>query len=278
MKINNNIGIAIATCGSVDRLGDLLGSFTLKTLSKVEIVVVNDGTKESIEWIYDQLKVLGDQVNIDVIQHDINKGVGVTKNDGLRHLLKNENIEHFFVIEDDIRIKDQFVFDQYIEVSKETGIKHFNYALHGLANIKYPSKDPNPRKVISYETCKIALYRHCVGAFSYFSRDLLEDIGLINEEYFNGCDHVEHTKRIADSGKYHPPFWWFADLPNSHELLSDIPWSIETSTISSNPKHREIMRKADEIFFKQYGHYPLQTPQSSIEDVLKTLKKLKPNG
>jgi hypothetical protein len=50
---------------------------------------------------------------------------------------------------------------------------------------------------------------------------VLEQVGLIDERFYNAFDHVEHTYRIIKAG-FHPNFWWFADVANSHDLLSDI--------------------------------------------------------
>jgi hypothetical protein len=133
---------------------------------------------------------------------------------------------------------------------------------------------PNPRIVVDYNTSKIAFYPHCVGAFSYYSRSCLENAGLIDEEYYNACEHVDHTYSIIKTDM-HPPFWWFADIDESWKYLGDEEWSISKSTISSNPNHSDMMRIADGIFVRKHDMYPCEIPDSSIDYVKSTIKKLK---
>jgi hypothetical protein len=140
-------------------------------------------------------------------------------------------------------------------------------------------KTPNPRTIIDYcahgvPILKVPLYPHCVGAFSYYSKSCLETVGLIDESYFNACEHVDHTYAIINAGM-HPPFWYFADIENSENYLGDEEWSLEKSTISSNPLHQQMMRNADSIFVKKHGHYPGQTPLVDHDVVAKSLKQIK---
>jgi glycosyltransferase involved in cell wall biosynthesis len=209
--------------------------------------------------------------------NEVNLGVGKSKNIALKHLL-NKGCDHIFLIEDDIFILDPSVFERYIEASKITGIQHFNFSLHGVMNKKweqraFPDVIPNPRVIIDYKSVKIPLYPHCVGAFSYYSRECLETVGLIDEKFYNACEHVDHTYKIIKAGM-HPPFWFFADIENSGDYLGDEPWDITKSTISSNPNHQQMMIDADKIFVENHGLLPRQIP---FEEQLvgPTLKQIK---
>ena len=139
MSINSKIGICIVTFNRNHGLDKLLS--TLPQNDELEIVIVNDGEAnvENVSSAYPRL-------NIHIINHEVNLGVGVSKNDGMDYLLK-QGKEHIFIFEDDIHVKDTSVFERYIETSQQTGIKHFNYALHGHANINYDGS-PKPRKII----------------------------------------------------------------------------------------------------------------------------------
>jgi glycosyltransferase involved in cell wall biosynthesis len=238
----------------------------LKELSdfRFEIVVVNDNPDVIYSQLLNEIYIFNNEVNI---------GVGKSKNKALQYLL-DAGCDHIFLIEDDIFIKDPKVFEKYIEASKITGIQHFNFSQHGLVNKSWPDGDPAPRFVVDYGKITIPLYPHCVGAFSYYSRKCLETAGLIDEQYFNACEHVDHTLEIIKKG-IHPPFWYFADIENSWEYLGDEPWSMSKSTISSNPNHKQMMKDADHIFVKKHGHYPGQTPMVDLDVVGKSLKQIK---
>jgi glycosyltransferase involved in cell wall biosynthesis len=223
-----------------------------------EIVIVNDGTPYNID------------INVDLIQHDKNKGVGISKNDAFKYLL-SKNCDYIFLMEDDIIIKDKSVFDRYINAHKETGIHHFNYSQHGLMNKIPNTETPKPISTIEYKNTSIQLYLHCVGAFSFYTKKCLDKVGLMDENFYNATEHLEHTYNIIKAGM-HPPFWWFADINESNKYLSDIPWTISSSTISSNPNHRNIVNKSYEYFKNKHKLHLLEIPRVSLEETKNNLK------
>lgn len=228
-----------------------------------EIVVVNDGTPYDFN---------GD---VELIQHATNKGVGVSKNDAFKYLL-SKNCDYIFLMEDDIIIKDETVFERYLNAHKETGIHHFNYSQHGLMN-KHPNTEiPNPLSKIEYKNLSIQLYLHCVGAFSFYTKKCLDKVGLMDEYFYNATEHLEHTYNIIEAGM-HPPFWWFADIYESNKYLSDIPWSISTSTISSDPNHNNVINKSLNYFKTKHKLGLFEIPRSSLKEVQDNLKNIYKN-
>lgn len=258
---SEKIGVGIITHNREYLLNKLLISLESCWNLIDENIIINDGDNSvnTGKWLS--------------INHESNRGVGKSKNEALL-FLTNLNCDHIFLIEDDIFIKDPKVFEKYIEASKISGIQHFNFSQHGLMNKSWPDGDPAPRFVVDYGKITIPLYPNCVGAFSYYSRKCLETAGLIDEQYFNACEHVDHTLEIIKKGM-HPPFWYFADIENSWEYLGDEPWSMSKSTISSNPNHKQMMIDADHIFVKKHGCYPGQTPMVDWVEVGKILKQIK---
>jgi hypothetical protein len=231
-----------------------------------EIVVVNDNPNVKYGQLLYETKIINNEINL---------GVGKSKNKALQYLL-DSGCDHIFLIEDDIFIKDSSVFEKYIESSKVTGIQHFNYSQHGVMNKTRRALVPDPKMIIDYGSVKIPLYPHCVGAFSYYSKKCLETAGLIDERYYNACEHVDHTLEIIKRGM-HPPFWYFADIENSWEYLGDEEWSREKSTISSNPNHLQMMKDADIIFREKHGCVPGDIKLLGIDKVGKQLKEIKNN-
>lgn len=201
-------------------------------------------------------------------------GVGKAKNHALRYLM-GKGCDHVFLIENDIFVKDPSVFENYIKASKVSGIQHFNYSQHGNANkIPMEFKEPNIRLLVNYKECEVAFYYHCVGAFSYYSKKCLDTVGIMDERYYNACEHVDHTYQIIKAGM-HPPFWAFADIKDSWNYLGDDGWSIETSTISSSPDHHVMMKNADEIFTLKHGCVPMQVPFIDNDEIGQYLKDIR---
>lgn len=244
------------------------------------VVVVNDGREFDYDWSSGFRKLYVARIpetTLTYIKNDENLGVGKSKNSALRHLL-NQGCDHIFLIEDDIYIKDQSVFHKYIEASKVSGIQHFNFSQHGIMNkVGYTNDgEPNPKLTIDYKSARISLFGHCVGAFSYYSTHCLKNVGLMDERYYNACEHVDHTYEIIKAGM-HPPFWNFVDIENSQDYLGDEPWTLRNSTISSRKDHPELITEADKIFLEKHQTLPTYIPNVNEEEVYKSLKEIKKN-
>ena len=262
-KLNEKIGIGISTCNRPLQLNKLILSLASAHSFIDSVVVVNDGNPidNSILSIEHYIK------------NNTNLGVAKTKNKALHFLLKN-NCDHIFLIEDDIFVKDVDVFNHYISASKNTGIQHFNFSQHGLCNKFVNTDTPNPRIIFDYGSVKIPFFAACVGAFSYYSKQCLEKTGLMDESFYNACEHVEHTHRIH-LNNMHPPYWWYPDIENSQNYIGDEPWSLSQSLISSRNDKEQIWAVTDNKFKSLYGHIPRQMPDTSYDTVVKQLKQIK---
>lgn len=275
--MNTKIGVGIITCNRPDYLKGLLDSLIPCSDIIDELVVVNDGKSVNVslfkgEWIL----------------NDTNLGVGKSKNKALKHLLDKE-CDYIFLIEDDMLILNKDIFNKYIQAHKISGIHHFNYGpgspfnrkqdiqfdLHNRHLLKQDT-EVNPKLVIEYsKDIKVALYEHTVAMFSFFTKEVLEKVGLIDEAFYNAWEHVDHTYRIIKAG-YHPPFWWFADLADSHKLLTEALGAIDNSSIANKSEQwAKNVYGGREIYLKKHGHYPNQPPFVSKEEVIQIIKKLK---
>jgi len=238
MASGERIGCAIITYNRPESFLRLYASIPRNKLDY--FIVVNDGE------YFPEFKGL--EVD-EFIQHETNEGVGRSKNDALRRMLEH-GIDHIFLIEDDIYLTDDSVFERYVEASKASGIQHFNYSQHGLLN-KTPDRSPNPNALARYGHVEVAFYPYCVGAFSYYSLHCLQVVGLMDEVFFNAMEHVDHTLRIILEG-LHPAYYYFADIGDSSLFFGEDEWSIEQSSISSQVDHSENYKKARELFEKKH--------------------------
>jgi GT2 family glycosyltransferase len=271
----SKIGIGIITCNRVDYLKQLLDS--ISGCSFNDLVIINDG---------DPVRIDGWDNHIQT--NEKNLGVGKSKNKAIQYLL-NKQCDYIFIIEDDMIVTDTSVFDKYIQAHKASGIHHFNYGPGSPFNRKQTisnfdlhnrhlldqHSEPNPKMVVDYGVCKVSLFEHTVAMLSFYTREVLEKVGLIDEEFYNAWEHVDHTYRIIKAG-YHPPFWWFADIHDSHKYLTEAPGAIDNSSIANKTEQWEKnVYGGREIYKRKHGHYPNMPPYNSKEDVVQTLKKLK---
>lgn len=273
--MKEKIGVGIVTYNRVEMLKTLLKSIAHCNWLD-EMIIVNDG---------DPIELNG--YNWYLHQNEQNLGVGKSKNIAMKYLLE-KGCDHIFIIEDDMVILDDRVFDMYIEASKVSGIQHFNYGpgspfnrvqkiqnydLHNRHLLDQHSK-PNPKLIINYGEVKISLYEHTVAMFSYFSKKALEDVGLYDEDYYNAWEHVDHTYRFIKKG-YHPPFWWFADIYESEKYLMEAPNAINDSTIANNTGQWEKnVLEGRELYKNKHGHYPNNPPPMTQSEVLFSIKQI----
>lgn len=273
------IGVGIVTCNRLDYLRGLLKSLPTEKID--ELVVVNDGLPVN-EYVENEF-------NYGYwIDNPVNLGVGKSKNKAMKHLVSLQ-CEYIFIIEDDMIIKDPAVFDKYIAAYKKSGIHHFNYGpgspFNRKQNIAFDlhnrhlldqHSEPNPKMLVEYDKdTKVALYEHTVAMFSFFTREILEKVGYIDEAYYNAWEHVDHTYRIIKAG-YHPPFWWFADIADSINYLTEAPGAIDNSSIANKSEQwLKNVTEGREIYLKKHGHYPNQPPYTTKQEVVQCLKKLK---
>ncbi|MBS0877184.1 MULTISPECIES: glycosyltransferase [unclassified Tatumella] len=257
---SERIGVGIVTCNRKPGLLRLYQSLPRHQIDA--LIIVNDGEPDAA---YQQLAAT-------LVQNEENQGVGRSKNTALRYL-QQQDIEHFFLIEDDIYIKDPRVFERYITAAAETGIQHFNFALHGPYNVTDDGV-PRPRLQVNYPSFCLPLYPSCVGAFSYYSRCCLQQAGLMDEVFYNALEHVEHTWRIIEAGM-HPPYSYFADIEDSGNYLGDEGWSTSQSTICRQMTFRAVCLAAAMQFNAKYGYMLSELPVPEPDIALRVLRTIR---
>lgn len=255
--IMSNFGVGLITCNRPDFFKNCYDSMK----DYVEnLVIVNDGNPFE--------KDVRD--NHHFIQNEQNQGVGKSKNIALRYLL-DKKLDYYFLVEDDMIIKRPEVFSKYIELYKLTNIHHFNYGFHGPAN-RDVSYKPCPRLVINMgDKFKLVLNKHCVGAFSFYTKHALDVSGLMNPEYHNAFEHISSTFNMIKN-KLHPPFWWFADLFQSWDYIHEQASSENNSAIRFRDDWRSNIQKGVEVFIKEHNVHPLKIPDFTQQEVINIVK------
>lgn len=257
--MSNKIGVGVITCNRENFYKQCIDSIP----SVDEIVVVNDGNPYAGYTTKPT----------EVIEHDCNKCVGVSKNDALKYLI-SKNCDHIFIVEDDMRIKNSDIFMKYIHTAEESGIWHLNFAYHGNGNMRNGA--PAPLMTIPYKKESISLNANCVGAFSYYYKGVIDQIGYI-DEYFKNCwEHVEHTYRIIKKG-LHPPFWCFADVAKSYDYIQELGVVQDTSIIRKSDDWNRYMQDGAAYFKIIHGVAPLEIPRPSQKQVLDSINTLRTN-
>ena len=257
----NNIGIGIVTCNREKFLDNLLKSLP----EDIYTAVVNDG--DILGW--DNMKY--NKVN-DYHYNVENLGVGKSKNILFRKLME-KGFEHIFIIEDDMLIKDTNVFNAYINAAEVSGIKHMMFGYHGPAN-KSNGK-PYPRFKVPYnKEVELAFNLHCVGSFCYYHKDVLDDVGIFDEQYNNAWEHVDHSYMIAKAG-YIPGYWYWPDLSNSYDYIDEQACSEDNSTIRPRTDWQNNIVTGAKHFESKHGCLPVGVPNLPLTEVYENIKQIR---
>ncbi len=260
--MKNKIGVGVITCNAQERF-----ETCIKSIPNVDkLVIVNDGNPYTGSVYPDDAQV---------IQHDRNKCVGISKNDAMRELVQSK-CDHIFLVEDDMIIKNPDVFTHYIHAAEGSGIWHLNFGYHGPANLDQDG-NPNPRQIVEYDNGpSIALNPNCVGSFTYFLKSVIKNVGYHDEHFKNAWEHVEHTNRIIKAG-LHPPFWWFADVADSYDYITEYASSEVNSVIRKDEAWQKNMQEGMVWYKKKHGFYPTQTPDTPPQNVMAILEGIENN-
>lgn len=258
--MSNKIGVGIITCDRPDYLKKVIKS--LNDVSIDKLTIINDGERQL------------DGGKIKVHNNIPSKqGVGRAKNQALKYL---KDCDYIFLIEDDVIVKDKTALEKYIKASKFSGIQHFNFAFHGVDNY-LPNGQPAIRLKLDYSPeISICLYPNVYGAFSMYTKKCIEEVGLMDEFYYNAMEHVDHTAAIIKAGM-HPPFRWFADIADSNKYIEEIDRGHSGSEIRKDQKWIENFHKAADHFVQKFG-FDVRNPHAttaSREEAINIVKQIK---
>jgi hypothetical protein len=262
-----DIGVGLITCNRPEFFNNLLNSIDTDYLS--EILIFNSGT-EPIEYNKDKFSLVSKEINKETLS------VGHAKNELLR-FLRNKNKKHIFLIEDDMLLKDNSIFERYIKHAYTSGIYHFNFHKHGNANVNSDGSSIIINSV-DYECMdekyEITFHPNILGSFSYYNSAIIPIVGYIDENFVNAMEHVEHSYRIFKNG-FSTGFGWWADIANSDQYIGEQDENHSCSIIRKDKeKFLQNFKDALLLFEKKHGFNPTQAKPMGIEEVLNFLEKM----
>jgi GT2 family glycosyltransferase len=257
-KISSGIGVAIITYNRPDYYKRVLESIPRNMIDF--LVVVNDGydiyTKDNDAEI--------------VIQTNKQMGVAVSKNYAIKVLVEKFNCEHIFLIEDDIIIKRPDVFEAYIKAANSTGIHHLCYekVAGNEKSLKYTLEQP--------DGVKLGFYHNPQGAFMYVNANILKKIGYFDENYVNAFEHIDFAYSLIQKNVA-PPFWYFPDLLNSEDYITDIEGSNQNSSITNKEGYNHNWQRSAQYFIKKWGKFTNEIIDEGIDNLKNNIIFLQTN-
>ena len=156
--------------------------------------------------------------------HPGNRGVGRCKNELFRSLLE-AGCDWIFISEDDVVVDSPMAVTGYIRAAEASGWDHLMFHGHG----------PHNPISVGVGGDYIKLWPNYVGAWCLYSRRALETCGLMDEQFHNAWEHVEHSLRLAQAG-FTAPWRGAADALGSEAWLHEQPGAIEASVLRQDPE------------------------------------------
>jgi hypothetical protein len=254
----DTIGLVITTFNSESYFQTLYNSIPFDRVGHVVVVNGGEPYKEKYDYVH-------------WIQHDTVKYPCVARNDGIKYLW-DKNIDHFFVCEDDMIIKDPNIFDAYIQASQFSGLQYFIYA--SISWESGPKHYRTPAMSVQYSEYadQVNFFRNMCNEFTYNSRKLINDVGLYDENMKNLFDS-EYAYRVSQL-EYGNPFWYFPDIYNSDSYIDNNP---DAKSRLDHDGQRMMRLKPDHDYFKTKHRTDVSSiPLISTNQVIDKLKVIKP--
>ena len=110
--------------------------------------------------------------------------------------------------------------------------------------------------------------------FVFTQKNALQDIGLYDESYTNAFEHVDHSYELAKAS-YSTPYWWWADIENSMDYVTEQACSEDSSAIRPRSDWQSNIHKSAITFSEKHGVSPVQVSDTPVEEVINKLKKIK---
>lgn len=260
-RFKEKTAVAIITCNREHVFKKCVESIDRDAVGK--IFVVNGGERYS-EYPED----------VEVIFSTRNPTpVGINKNNALR-AMKSEGFEYLFLMEDDVKIKDNKAFEVYIETAMDSGIwgGQLSFALHGGKAAGNTNEDGTPRKKLTaeYTKHKVDFYHHGPHAFSIYHANVIPHIGYFDERYMNAAEHLDQyvTAYYKNLGM---PFWYFPDVHDSFKYLEDVDENLNESVIRKQPDFNKNFSYSWGLFKEKHGVYPTEIAQTTQEEAFERM-------
>jgi GT2 family glycosyltransferase len=255
----DKIGVGIITYKRPQYFRKLIATIPFNKVD--EVVVINDDpTAPPCNCMKQHKEIINEE----------NYGVGISKNKALQYLIE-KGCNHLFLIEDDVEILDENVFDIYIKTARRSGLHHLQFG-----HVGGPLKKQIKGTRTYVDELGIQMYQNPQGSFTYYFANVIKKIGFIDPNYKNAFEHVDHEYQLINAGLL-PAFWWFPDVKDSHKYLMITPGGATNSSITDQTNYNENVRKSSEYFIKKWGHFTNQIGDVSKEFVEERLNFIETN-
>jgi len=239
------IGIVLFTLGGKNLKRALRG--LTDVLDKT--VVVNDG-KDTKLGVSEEKKIKK------FINTVYEKYPSACYNIGVRELLKDDSVEHIFIINDSIEILDDTLFQDYIDVHKKTKLK----ALYYCTDDDDPmGKFNNVRLTVDLGDNELTLNMGTSGSLVYLHKDVFRKCGFFDERYRAAVEWSDFSYRLSQQN-LSTPFLWFPHVKSVNDKLI-----VSDNNVMYEESMEDRIIRGMKLFYMKY--------KCQIQDLIDTYSK-----
>lgn len=254
-----NIGIVLYTRGNNSR--NLKNALTSIEHLKEQTIVVCDGEKPTLPIL--------NSFNVKEFRSCINSAG--CYNAGIRYFL-DKDIDHIFIISDQVMILDDDVFTNYINVSKQTNLEFLAYSRD--EDDPFGEKNNNRLTVELKEGMQLLLSKGFNGNLMYCRKSVFEKVGFFDERYRSSFEASDFSKRCGDKG-ITTPFGWFADINKKENILYQENRPDKVHPVINSDTVEDRFLKGMKVFKMKYkAQFQELLNVYSQKDVISKLKTL----
>jgi hypothetical protein len=231
--------------------------------------ILSEQCLQSLQWIKSEKTFVFNNPD-----HNIAYG----KNQIIQDFLGNTKSNYLFILEEDVKVVNPRIFYDYIEFSKQSGLQHLLWGLAGPNNLKDNpitkiKNLPDIRFGVKYPDFACVFFKHCVGVFNLYTREVFNTVGLMDEHFENALEHVEFSQRIVNAG-FLPSYGLWPDVTTSFDSLVDLDPNFEFSTMKEKNRVNQNVIDATELFTKKCGFSPYVFQDIKEAEVVKKLQEI----
>jgi hypothetical protein len=192
------------------------------------------------------------ELDIDFLfRHEEKLPVVFLKQEGF-NCAKDNGYDHVFIVEDDVVIEDNGIWQRFIEFSEHSGIKHSNWNSAAKNQQLFEYKINNSMTGV--------VHKHAQGCFQHFTSDLF-DVVKWDENYVNAFEHGDVEYDLSLKGHI-APFWTFASPSGLDDMLSYDDGG--ESTITGKDGYEDNVKLSLDHWKSKWGVKPNEIKPASI--------------
>lgn len=202
-----------------------LDSILNQTITGINVICVNDASPDASKQILEEYAQKDDRVI--VINHDVNKGAGASRNDGLDYIFSNNlETEYIAFVDADDKLDPNAYKKSYEEAKKSNAdILNFNF----LPSTYWQYKTEATGDIIEYNgDCLNAIFDHnefytfIVCWSKLYKKDLLKDIRFTSREFFEDGSFAYKVLPRANKLRVIPDTFYEYNIENPYSTCGKI--------------------------------------------------------